>query len=448
MTLVMAPPTQESDRPATLRLAVPAEFTSVRAAAAKVREFLENQGVPESELFACELCVTEGGNNAVEYSSGRARGLRVSVEAVCGETQLEFRIGDHTMGFNCFSPRGVPTVLAERGRGLFLIHSFMDEVLYLRGAKENVLIMRKQRKAGANGKGSIVAQIGLEECRREIARLREASSGMVHELDVARMIQRSLLPAALPQVRGFGLAGGWNCAREVSGDFYGAIALGEYTSLLIVADAMGKGVPAALFATNFRGVLRGLSARFNDPAQLLGRLNRLLYDELFAVGMFITAQVAFIDVRTRKVTAAGAGHCPLLYVSDKGNVVKSLATEGMALGVMLDTEFAQQTVTLGHPGILLMHTDGVTDTRNAQGERFGQDRLAAWLSVNHGHGRSATELSGRLSNELNRYRGDTEMTDDQAFLLLAEDSPYGEGAKGSRAPFERKGRRKEGPAVA
>ena len=88
----------------------------------------------------------------------------------------------------------------------------MDEVLYLRGAKENVLIMRKHRKVGTEEKRQ-VAQIGLEECRRELAQLREASSGMIHELDVARMIQRSLLPANLPQVQGFGLAGGWNCAR-------------------------------------------------------------------------------------------------------------------------------------------------------------------------------------------------------------------------------------------
>ena len=158
-------------------------------------------------------------------------------------------------------------------------------------------------------------------------------------------------------------------------------------------------MPAALFATNFRGVLRGLSARFNDPAQLLARLNRLLYDELFAVGMFITAQVAVVDVRTRKVTVAGAGHCPLLYVSDSGNEVKSMATEGMALGVMLDAEFPQQTVTLGHPGMLLMHTDGVTDMRNAQAERFGQERLVLSGSpANHGQGRSATELSGRPLN--------------------------------------------------
>ena len=78
----MMPPTQESDRPATseARRSGGIHSRSGRPRR-KVRGLFENQGVPESELFACELCVTEGGNNAVEYSSGRARGLRVSVEA-------------------------------------------------------------------------------------------------------------------------------------------------------------------------------------------------------------------------------------------------------------------------------------------------------------------------------------------------------------------------------
>ncbi len=597
----MGPATLEPDRPATLRLAFPPDHPSARAAAATVRRFFAEQGVSEKELFACELCVAEACNNAVEYLAADGPRENAFLDAVCGASQLEMRVTDHTPGFEWPKTITKPAVHSDRGRGLYLIHSFMDEVKYLRGATENVLIMRKKRSAPLPGHkhedAAITldaAKVQLAECKRAISamarelgfrtetlsaifrccadlgragmndgfvarmiedmmhltstdwyvlryvsadqtqlvveassELREllpslavpppgeglglslesraaatrkpvrieastpveneplriagaAANGVIYplvfndtlvgtiavgrrqgdfvfgevyeevvrtfaeflaiqtaglrhrqedlrnqlfarELDIARVIQRSLLPVTLPQLPGFGLAGGWHCAREVGGDFYDAIAMNEHTVMLIVADVMGKGVPAALFATHLRGLLRGLSARFDDPAQLLNRLNRLLYEELSAVSMFITAQVVVVDTAARTVTAAGAGHCPLLYVKDDGSTVAPLATQGMPLGVIPNAEYRSRSVTLGAAATILLHTDGLTDARNVAGESFGQARLAAWLAANHGRGRSATELRGRLASELTRYRGDAAMADDQAFLLLTEE---------------------------
>ena len=384
----------DPDRSTTLRLAVVPDLVSARAAAATVRGFFAEQGVPDKELFACELCVAEACNNAIEYAQPAGRERPVLVDAVCGACRLELRVSDYTAGFDLTELLPPPPMRTDRGRGLFIIRSLMDEVRYLRGAKENVLIMRKQ--------------------------LAVDPAELPRELDMARVIQRSLLPVTLPQMPGFSLAGGWKCAREVGGDFYDAIALGEHVTLLIIADVMGKGVPAALFATNLRGLLRGLSARYSEPAFLLERLNRLLYEDLYAVGMFITAQVAVVDARARQVTVAGAGHGPLLCVTDSG-AVEPLATQGMPLGTMPGARYQSQAVTLGRPGTLLLHTDGLVDMRNAAGEVYGQARLLNWLGANLGRGRSATELRGRLAAELKRFRGSTPMTDDQAFLLLTED---------------------------
>ncbi len=384
----------DPDRSTTLRLAVVPDLASARAAAATVRGFFAEQGVPDKELFACELCVAEACNNAIEYARPSGRERPVLVDAVCGSRRLELRVSDYTAGFDLPDQLAPPSMRSDRGRGLFIIRSLMDEVRYLRGAKENVLIMCKQLAGDA--------------------------SGIPRELDMARVIQRSLLPVTLPQMAGFSLAGGWKCAREVGGDFYDAIALSEDATLLIIADVMGKGVPAALFATNLRGLLRGLSARYNDPALLLERLNRLLYEDLYAVNMFITAQVVVVDARTRLVTAAGAGHGPLLYMTDGGSV-EPLATQGVPLGTMPDARYRAEAATLGRPGTLLLHTDGLVDMRNASGEVYGQARLLNWLDANLGRGRSATELRGRLAAELKRFRGSTPMTDDQAFLLLTED---------------------------
>ena len=594
--------TLQPDRPATLRFAFPPDLSSARAAASTVRGFFAEQGVSDKELFACEVCVAEACNNAVEYATPEGRVHHAVVDALCSATLLELRVSDHTAGFEW--PKGLmkPPMDSDRGRGLFIIQSFMVEVQYLRGPKENVLIMRKKRSGAAQAvdtekepRNFDESQRLLGDCKRAIsamarelcfrsetlsavfrccAELGSSSSSagfaerlladMLHltsadwyvlrlvssdhrqltiaavsspelkaesldfptadslprtaeaivaatrqlahfeagksasdeplraaganangvvypltfngalvgtvsvgrrqgnfafgdlseevvktfaeflaiqtvnmrhreedirgrlfsqELDIARVVQRSLLPVSLPQVPGFGLAGGWHCAREVGGDFYDAIALNENCLLLMVADVMGKGVPAALFATNLRGLLRGLAARFDDPGMLLGRLNALLYEELSAASMFITAQVAVVDARARTITAAGAGHCPLLYTPASGPDVTTLVTQGMPLGVLSNETYRAQKVALGRPGTVLLYTDGLTDVRNATGQTFGPEALADWLRRNHGHGRSATEMRGRLAAELSRYRGDTAMTDDQAFLLLTEDRP-------------------------
>jgi serine phosphatase RsbU (regulator of sigma subunit) len=261
----------------------------------------------------------------------------------------------------------------------------------------------------------IATQAAARQQRHEHVRARL----LAQELEIARVIQRLLLPVALPQVPGYGLAGGWHPAREIGGDFYDAIALNEHTTLLFVADVMGKGIPAAIFATNLRSLLRGLSAVFDNPGQVLSRLNRLLYDELSAVEMFITAQVALVDTLKGTVTVVSAGHGPLLYAAGAGQPVEATAAQGVPLGVMEEPVYLPRQIPLTRAGLLFLHTDGLTDMRNAKGESYGMERLSEWLSANHVAGRSATELRGRLLAELKRFRGDAPMLDDQAFLLLA-----------------------------
>jgi len=257
---------------------------------------------------------------------------------------------------------------------------------------------------------------------------------VARELEIAQEIQHLLLPRTLPQLEGFGLAGGWQSAHEVGGDFYDALAVGEQSLFLMVADVMGKGVPAALFAATMRGLLRGLAARSDDPAKILGGLNRLLFAELSAVNMFITAQVVHVDLQTRLMTAASAGHCPPLYVPPGRHTVVALPIRGLPIGVLADTVYQSATALLGDPMTLLLHTDGLTDTRNATGKQFGQQRLMGWLSANAIARHPAAELRDRLATELNRFRGNAPMDDDQAFLLLTEARIGGAHTNGDRGP--------------
>lgn len=596
-------------RPATLRLAFAPNPASCRAGAQAIRAFLAEQGVPEKELFPCELCIAEATGNAIKYAEGRARDLPPVAEALVTPDQIELRVTDHTAGFVLPERLPQPSPLSEHGRGLFLIQSVMDEVRYLRGAKENILIMRKRRRANqpsaaAAAPGPGTSGLSLEESQRQLTEAKSAraslagelsfrsetlgaifrccaelgrsdevsadfgkrllvdlfhltaadwcvlrllspdcrtlvvaaasaaelaseplalplagapprgleataaatqtavrfdlseeshraeplrtvgrdATGLVcplvfggtlvgtlavgrrdgdfplgklqdevvrlfaeflaiqttnlrhhkaevvqrvitRELEIAQEIQHLLLPRLLPQLEGFGLAGGWQSAREVGGDFYDALAVDDRSLFLMVADVMGKGVPAALFAATMRGLLRGLAARSDDPGTILSGLNRLLHAELSAVNMFITAQVVHVDLETRRITAASAGHCPPLYVPPGHRTVVALPTHGLPIGVMPDTPYTSETAFLGEPATLLLHTDGLTDTRNAAGELFGQKRLMGWLGANAGAGHTAVELRNRLATELNRFRGGAAMDDDQAFLLLTEAHP-------------------------
>lgn len=243
---------------------------------------------------------------------------------------------------------------------------------------------------------------------------------VAHELDIAHRIQRALLPRSLPQLAGFRLAANWESARQVGGDFYDAIALNDHSVLLVVADVMGKGVPAAMFATILRSLLRAMAARSHHPARLLKRLNELLYEELSSVGMFITAQLVFVDLERRQLVAASAGHCPVLLMSD-GNV-RTLRATGTPLGILPNTTFRQHTATLASPAGLLLYTDGVTEALNPAGEMFGHERLAQWLGARAQLPLSAEGVRDELAAELTRFRGATPLRDDQAFLLLAEES--------------------------
>ena len=241
---------------------------------------------------------------------------------------------------------------------------------------------------------------------------------VAHELDIAHRIQRALLPRSLPQLGRFGLSASWESARQVGGDFYDAIPLSDHSMLLIVADVMGKGVPAAMFATIMRSLLRAMAPRSHHPAKLLKRLNELLYEELSTVGMFITAQLVFVDLHRRQLVAASAGHCPVFIFS--GNTVRCLRATGTPLGILADASFRQQTATLDSPAGLVLYTDGVTEEQNAAGEMFGQERLADWLRCRADLSLSAETLRDELAAELTRFRGTAPLRDDQAFLVLAE----------------------------
>ena len=240
------------------------------------------------------------------------------------------------------------------------------------------------------------------------------------DLQIAKNIQRSLLMKTVPQLPGFGLAGYCESARQVGGDFYDAVKLSDHALLLIIADVMGKGIPAAMFAAILRSLLRALPELTNQPSELLSRVNRLLFDELSEVDMFITAQLVYVDIGKRRLITASAGHCPLLLAVRGEAEVKMLSPEGMPLGILPDTPFTDETAELPRNCRVLLYTDGLTEARNARGELFGLERLLEWLKETTTRPRKAEELKDELAAELAKFQANTSLKDDQTFLIMAE----------------------------
>ncbi len=256
---------------------------------------------------------------------------------------------------------------------------------------------------------------------------------LAQELALARKIQQSLLPKSFPDLTGYAVGGLCRSAREVGGDFYDALPLDGGNALLAIADVMGKGVPAALFAATLRSFLRTLAPGSRGPAELLARLNRLMFEELSSVDMFITVQLAVIDTHERRLTIAGAGHCPLL-VSRSPGVAEFISPEGPPLGVLREAVFDEHAVVLGPLACALLYTDGLTEARSAQGCLFGQERLANWLSQEALRHQAITDTIESLVMDLHEFQAGGASEDDQTLLLVV---PQRAGDASSASPHFR-----------
>ena len=239
------------------------------------------------------------------------------------------------------------------------------------------------------------------------------------ELDIARGIQQSLIPRELPSAHGIELSGHCESARQVGGDFYDVIECGGGQLLLVIADVMGKGVPAAMFAATLRSLFRAMPRGEVRPSQLLIQANRLLYRDLSAVDMFITVQVLHVDGVTRQVRVANAGHCPALMAAGGPALAQALAPEGLPLGVLEDAEYSDQEATLTPGARLLAYTDGLVETRNPAGDLFGYERLGEWLATKARNSSSVQSMKQELIAELTRFQRSDVLQDDQTFLILA-----------------------------
>jgi phosphoserine phosphatase RsbU/P len=194
------------------------------------------------------------------------------------------------------------------------------------------------------------------------------------EFQLAREIQRTFLPHELPQLPGWDLDVRWHTAREVGGDFYDFFELSGGRLGLVIADVADKGMPAALFMTLIRTLVRATVQEIDSPAAVLERVNDVLLPDA-QKGMFVTIVYAVISLETGQLFYANAGHNPPVLLHAATRQLEILKRCGMALGVQADNHIEERTVSIEPGDSLILYTDGLTEAFSLQGEMYGDERL-------------------------------------------------------------------------
>ncbi|MEQ9638422.1 MAG: SpoIIE family protein phosphatase [Alphaproteobacteria bacterium] len=240
-------------------------------------------------------------------------------------------------------------------------------------------------------------------------------AGIRQELDVAHRMQLSILPTDFPDRPEMALFGQMRAAKSVGGDFYDFFELPDGRWGFVIADVSGKGVPAALFMMISRTLLKATALAVPAPGECARRVNDLLCQENDAM-MFVTLFYGVLDAGTGELVYANAGHNPPCVMRSDGQVEMLPGTEGVALGVMDDLDYAESRMRLAPGDTLFCYTDGVTEAINPGQEEYAEHRL---LGVLDGAGAlSARDLANRVVDDVERFAESEPQADDITCLVL------------------------------
>lgn len=205
---------------------------------------------------------------------------------------------------------------------------------------------------------------------------------MEKELTLARSIQNRLLPNTLPKLTGFDLAAMNEPSQLVGGDYYDVIPAGEDKAVIAIADVTGKGIPASLIMANLQAMLHLLNDSDLDLPSKTGKINNIIFANT-PPDIFITFFWGLLNAKTREFNYVNAGHNPPMLFRAKDKSVEELSCGGLLIGA-LKTFMPYQTdkIILEKGDILLLYTDGVTESMDADEEEYGEERLQALISKN------------------------------------------------------------------
>jgi serine phosphatase RsbU (regulator of sigma subunit)/predicted ester cyclase len=260
--------------------------------------------------------------------------------------------------------------------------------------------------------GATLREQLLEQERIERERIEQ-------ELRVARRIQQASLPKEVPELEGWEISPLYQPAREVGGDFYDFFELEAGRVGVVVGDATGKGMPAALVAEATSNMLRAVAQALGSspPGEVLAQVNETLFARIPS-NMFVTCFYSILDPESGRLRYANAGH-DLPYLRRGSGDAEELRARGMPLGLMPRMDYEEKEITLEAGEAALFYSDGLVEAHNPGGEMFGFPKLRT-LVAEHGEDRALEDI---LMEELYFFTGDGWEQEDDITLLTLERSP-------------------------
>ena len=237
-----------------------------------------------------------------------------------------------------------------------------------------------------------------------------------NELDIAKKIQVSFLPKALPVSENMEIAAAMITARQVGGDLYDFVQVSPDELGIMIGDVSGKGVPASLFMAMVTGSFKFFSTKDMRPCDVLKNLNMKLVNES-ASNLFVTVFYAMFDLKNKRCAYSNGGHPPLLYLPAGGGGKAQFldVKEGMPLGLM-EGSYEGGEVSYGAGDIFVFYTDGITEAMNAKGDMYGEDRLVSVIESNRAL--APGNIVENIEKDIRKFEHKASQHDDMTIIVI------------------------------
>lgn len=242
------------------------------------------------------------------------------------------------------------------------------------------------------------------------------------ELEIAREVQRKLLPARMPKVDGFQFDGICQSAFEVGGDYFDFFELDNDRIAIVVADVSGKGTAASFYMAELKGMMLQLTSHHHSPRDLMIDLNRRLYGNIDR-SMFVTMAYAVVNLVSKKITFSRAGHNSLLKIDSNGThqfITPSGIGLGLESGRVFEEKLEEISFDLDCNETLVFYTDGITEAMNPQMESFGEEKLLKTIQAKKN--KDVLQIREHLLGSLNQFLSGAPPNDDITMVLVKRNS--------------------------
>lgn len=294
------------------------------------------------------------------------------------------------------------------------LKSIDNQKRYLITARKNDLIFFEEDKTAINTfadyasiaiENSLLLEQSIEKQRLE------------KELDVARDIQKRILPVKNPVVKNLSISTFFTPAFEVGGDYYDFFEIDSNKLGFVIADVSGKGISAAFIMAEIKGIFNSLSKMIDTPKQILEKVNEILLQRLTKKD-FVSALYGIIDSEKEELTFARAGHCPAILI--RNSKIRTFKTSGIGLGLTNSFDFNNHleeiTINLKDDDTLAFYTDGITESKNDKLEDFGEEHFSNIL-IEHSD-KSVNEIADEVIKEVSLFSRSHHQYDDITLIIL------------------------------